>query len=342
MTLIFHVAPNHYRASIHFESDRLYQHKVLRINYTTYDMRRAQDSINPRTHPFIMLYSPDPTSKHPYWYAQVIHIFHAHVKRSRDKDYTRMDFLRVRWFGVDTSSPGGFDTQRLHSLGFISSAADGPFGFIDPKHVIRASHLIPHFSRGRTQELLGPSSIRKPDDQDEDWDGYYVNMHVDRDMFMRYLGGGVGHAESERLRNQDPPQTNLDEHHLEVFGVEADDESEGLDVVELGPMPEDLDTSEQDSGLLDDDDEDEEDEEIDVAECSEYGDDDPGEEGKEDEQWEDVEDDEISDDELGPEDGEENLDEEEEYGDNTKLHGSRSSVATDSGMVYSSLSALAL
>jgi hypothetical protein len=29
--------------------NRIYFHKVFRVKYTTYDMRRAQDSINPRT-----------------------------------------------------------------------------------------------------------------------------------------------------------------------------------------------------------------------------------------------------------------------------------------------------
>lgn len=168
---------NRERGTVWFENKRLYQHKVIRINYTTYDMRRAQDSINPRTHPFVMLYSPDPEALHPYWYAQVIHIFHAHVKRSgKDQDYTRMDFLWVQWLGIDNSIPGGFTSQCLHSLGFIESTGSGPFGFVDPKYVVRASHLIPDFSRGQTTELLGPSNIRTEDDDDEDWDRYYVNM----------------------------------------------------------------------------------------------------------------------------------------------------------------------
>ncbi len=30
--------------------NHLYRHKVLRVNYTTYDGRRRQDSLNPRNH----------------------------------------------------------------------------------------------------------------------------------------------------------------------------------------------------------------------------------------------------------------------------------------------------
>src|SRR4051794_2377362 len=69
-------------ASVDIVHHRIYRHKVLRVNYTTYDMRRAQDSINPRTHPDILLLSHDDLDqeeeeRHPYWYARVIGIFHA-------------------------------------------------------------------------------------------------------------------------------------------------------------------------------------------------------------------------------------------------------------------------
>ena len=32
----------------------MYKHAIIRINYMTYDLRRAQDSINVRTHPYLM------------------------------------------------------------------------------------------------------------------------------------------------------------------------------------------------------------------------------------------------------------------------------------------------
>jgi hypothetical protein len=35
---------------IFFQLDRMYKHALLRVNYTTYDVRRAQDVINPNTH----------------------------------------------------------------------------------------------------------------------------------------------------------------------------------------------------------------------------------------------------------------------------------------------------
>ena len=50
------------------------------MNYTTYDVRRDRDTVNPNTHPYVMLQSPEVgTSAHPYWYAQVLGIFHTNV-----------------------------------------------------------------------------------------------------------------------------------------------------------------------------------------------------------------------------------------------------------------------
>src|ERR1700728_4093607 len=42
--------PNHQEwDSVFFKNDRIYCHKLARFNYTTYDVRRAQDVINPMT-----------------------------------------------------------------------------------------------------------------------------------------------------------------------------------------------------------------------------------------------------------------------------------------------------
>jgi len=83
------------------------------------------------------------------------------------------------------------------------------FGFLDPNLVIHGVQLIPAFRFGCTNILLEPSIAHPEADHDEDWDWYYVNMHVqvpvictvnlrisrfvDRDMFMQFRGRGVGH-----------------------------------------------------------------------------------------------------------------------------------------------------
>jgi hypothetical protein len=61
----------------------MYQVKTLRINYTTYDVMRDGDVINPRSYPDIMVKSPETGPQaQPFWYARVIGIFHALVSSS--------------------------------------------------------------------------------------------------------------------------------------------------------------------------------------------------------------------------------------------------------------------
>jgi hypothetical protein len=82
----------------------------MRINYTTYDIRRDSDTIT-TTHPNIMLLANEDLSEgvHPYWYAWVIKIFHMDVmdRASTAREYHHMDVLWVRWYGQDVDSMGG-------------------------------------------------------------------------------------------------------------------------------------------------------------------------------------------------------------------------------------------
>ncbi|PSR74642.1 hypothetical protein PHLCEN_2v9671, partial [Hermanssonia centrifuga] len=174
------------RGCLKIVDNRLFRHKVIRVNYTTYDMRRNQDSINPRTHADVMVLAPEediedknPDLSHPYWYARIVGIFHAKVRYtgpgSTTDDSQKIEFLWVRWFGRDLSAPGGFGKRRLHRIGFADADQPGAFGFLDPQLVIRAVHLIPAFHYGRTSAKLGPSILCQPSEGDEDWDLYYVN-----------------------------------------------------------------------------------------------------------------------------------------------------------------------
>jgi hypothetical protein len=163
--------------SLKLVNDRIYLHKVLRVNFTTYNVRRDQDSLNPRTHSDVMVLSGDDTTQ-PYWYARIIGIFHAMVlqtgQRAESREPKKMEFLFVRWFGVDGDEIGGWRTKKLHQIGFVEG--DKAFGFIDPADIVQGVHLIPRFSLGRTNELLGPSLARSAVEKDEDWVRYYVNM----------------------------------------------------------------------------------------------------------------------------------------------------------------------
>src|ERR1700722_3457156 len=96
------------RNSVFLQNDRIYRHQLARFNYTTYNVRRAQDVTNPRTsHCDIMLLAkrneengsePD----HPFMYARVLGIYHANViytgEGMVDYQARRVEFLWIRWF----------------------------------------------------------------------------------------------------------------------------------------------------------------------------------------------------------------------------------------------------
>ena len=63
-----------------FKGDWIYRHRLLCVNYTTYDLQQEFDSINPCTdHRDIMLLSSSDGDCHPFCYAQVLGIFHANI-----------------------------------------------------------------------------------------------------------------------------------------------------------------------------------------------------------------------------------------------------------------------
>jgi hypothetical protein len=66
--------------TVFFQKDMMYQHSILHINYTTYDMRRSQDIFNPKTdHCDILLLSSEPEAAHQYYYARIIGIYHVNL-----------------------------------------------------------------------------------------------------------------------------------------------------------------------------------------------------------------------------------------------------------------------
>ncbi|KAJ3858791.1 hypothetical protein EV359DRAFT_75796 [Lentinula novae-zelandiae] len=186
--------------------DKIHTVKTLRINYTTYNVRRNQDVINPRTdHSTIMLKSPDTNpNAHPYWYAQVLGIFHADVIHFRSRK--RMEFLWVRWLGTEPDYRPGQKFAKLPKVGFVPEDDEFAFGFLDPSQVIRACDLIPAFIHGKSNDLLAtrlPTAARKVRES-EDWVNYYVMIFVDCDMFMHYHGGAIGHIDIQRCGELNP------------------------------------------------------------------------------------------------------------------------------------------
>ena len=114
------------------------------------------------------------------------------------------------WFRHNLDHKGGFGTCCLHCIGLMDSKDMDSYGFLNPSNVLRAIHLIPAFPPpDQTMHNL------ETEDKDEDEDGsiqdfYYVSMYtihhihlyrhwqivlrfVDRNMFMWFIGSGIGH-----------------------------------------------------------------------------------------------------------------------------------------------------
>jgi hypothetical protein len=198
-----------------FQSNRIYKHNLLRINYTTYDVRRSQDVINPNTpHCDIMLLSEDDdTDSHCFRYARVLGIYHVNTVYTGPEmlDYTprRLDFLWVRWF-QHIGIPARWEEHRLDSVCFPPVANQDAFGFVDPKDVLRGCHFIPNFRHGQVHH--DAISLSRCARDGQDWQRYNLNRYVgktpasltpftenslrflDRDMLMRFHWGlAVGH-----------------------------------------------------------------------------------------------------------------------------------------------------
>ncbi len=141
-----------------------------------YDIIKPVDNSNKC---FILVASQEDTSSSrrtgdtdlPFWYAQVLGIHHAVISHSARRILKkRINFLHVRWFGVDPDWAAGDRAKRLDQIGFVPYDGDTePFGFVNLQHVVRACHLIPAFAHGKTTTLLPGSS---------DWTGYYCNKFV--------------------------------------------------------------------------------------------------------------------------------------------------------------------
>ena len=123
----------------------------------------------------------DDASDHPYWYAWVIGIFHVKVRSlSGPHEFRDNEFLWVRWYGFDCEANAGLKAKRLYQVRFLDAHSDaGAFGFIDPKDVIRAVHMIPWYVDEQTDMFLPPSIARREEEGDLDFFHYYVNMYVE-------------------------------------------------------------------------------------------------------------------------------------------------------------------
>jgi len=216
---------------IFFKNERIYKHNIMRINYTTYDVRRAQDTINPATsHRDIMVLADDGVehaNAHHFLYARILGIYHANIVYTgagmTDYRPRRLEFLWVRWFHL-TDIPGSWAASTLDCVRFPPMASDNAFGFLDPADVIRSCHVVPRFARG--ERYIDGQGLSRCARDSQDWHQYYVNRcavstwphhitrwsdrpnarFVDRDMVMRFHWGlGVGHIYAHGLGQVSTP-----------------------------------------------------------------------------------------------------------------------------------------
>lgn len=153
----------------------------MRVNYTTYDVRRGQDSLNARNLPDVMTLAHQENSPHPFDYARIIGIFHVdiiHNVPGASLVPVSVELLWVRRFRVDDSFSAGFKKKRLHRVEFVDAGDPEAFGFLHPDEVIRAAHLIPAFHYQGTVEFLHGESLARSPGETDDYRYFYINMSV--------------------------------------------------------------------------------------------------------------------------------------------------------------------
>ncbi|KAG8701768.1 hypothetical protein FRC11_011922 [Ceratobasidium sp. 423] len=198
----------------------MYKHKTLWINYTSYDVCRQQDLINPTTPSrFIFLpsefdsaESPD-LDTHPFLYAKVLGIYHADISY-RGSAPRRMDFIHLDHVGYELCQT---DEDNLDS-----------FDFVDPNDVIRLAHVIPDFQSGLAGDLLHASPSTAHDFQEDgtDWNYYYINRsgYIDEEV----MSGGEQQVETELNDSTGEPEDEFQAiyNNPQIDGVD-EEECEG-------------------------------------------------------------------------------------------------------------------
>jgi hypothetical protein len=163
-----------------FKHDRIYQHHLMRINHTTYDVQHSQDVVNALTHCNVMVLnddSDDSAFHHPFRYARILGVYHVNVVYvgSGMLYYQphKIQFLWVRWYRTVETICTGWGARKLDRLQFSPIGVDDTFGFLDPSDVFRSCHIIPTFARGK--HYVDGKGLSFLAHDSTDWTEYYVN-----------------------------------------------------------------------------------------------------------------------------------------------------------------------
>jgi hypothetical protein len=163
---------------VFLKKDTIYHHRLSRFHFTTYDVRRGTDIINPGTARCNIMLLSDTTDLHHFLYARVIGAYHANVIYTgtgmRDYEARRMDFLWVRWYEVVDPASSGWGSSKLDSLRFLPINRPNAFGFVDPKDVLRGSHILPNFNFAKGKRHADGKGVSCCAKDGKDYHRYYV------------------------------------------------------------------------------------------------------------------------------------------------------------------------
>ncbi|KAF9056169.1 hypothetical protein BJ165DRAFT_1522113 [Panaeolus papilionaceus] len=213
------------RDSVRIRNNTIYEHVTARINYTTYDQRRDYNVINSHSRPYIMAVAPESEPHPSFWYAAVLGIFHVDFQHigstSKNLSPQKLHFLWVRWLEPVEGYDCGRTQAALPKLRFMPGDDEFAYGCLDPALVLRGCHIIPAFHDGpRAQPVSQKVQYRgrhlMREESLDHWKNYYAGIFVDRDMFMRYLGLGIGHKTDSRPKSPQEGSTDSQNESLEV------------------------------------------------------------------------------------------------------------------------------
>lgn len=166
---------------IFIDNDTLYEHPILNIKYTSYEVLQEKDIVHVgygRTG--VMVYAPGQNENEPWSYANILAVYHIIVRTASNPKPQTLTVLWVRWMERSTTCLAGMNSKNYARVSYVpwSGTRGDAFDFVNPSHIVRACHLVPAFNLGRTHALLDPSIARDPEG---DWCAFYANWY-DRNL----------------------------------------------------------------------------------------------------------------------------------------------------------------
>jgi hypothetical protein len=124
------------------------------VYYTTYVMRRDQNSVNLQAHADNLVSSYDDLTSPPstlMWHACIVSVYRTCLRVVETGEIVEIPFLHVRWLADDEDQTDR--GRRLPRMGFhdASKLSSNVFGLFDSAWITRRVHLIAGFAHGKTR-----------------------------------------------------------------------------------------------------------------------------------------------------------------------------------------------